>query len=30
LCEDHEVVCHECGVGFCTRCDHVCRQAHAA
>jgi hypothetical protein len=26
LCEDHEVVCHECGVSFCSRCDHACRR----
>ena len=30
VCEDHEVVCPECGESLCARCDHVCRQAHAA
>jgi hypothetical protein len=26
VCEDHAVLCPECGVSFCTRCDHVCRR----
>jgi hypothetical protein len=26
LCEEHEVICSECGVSFCARCDHVCRR----
>ncbi|HLK34059.1 MAG TPA: hypothetical protein VKT29_13275 [Terriglobales bacterium] len=26
LCEEHEVICPVCGLSFCTRCDHVCRQ----
>ncbi len=30
LCEEHEAVCLECGVSFCTRCDHVCRRTAQA